>query len=235
MGRKIRSDCGKVKELNEDDYLRLERSDFSLFAVADGMGGHNAGEIASSMAIDILKDYEFDLDNMPGSIIAAIKFANKQILTKARENIEYEGMGTTLTTAVLIDDKLYIGHIGDSRAYLLRNSELRQLTEDHSLVNKLVKAKEITSQEAREHPQSNILLQALGVEKNIDIDIVEVDIKEGDIVLLCTDGLNRMVKDDTIEEVLLENSDLEEKAKKLVQIANEFGGYDNVTVNIFTA
>jgi len=235
MNSGLKSDCGKVREINEDNYLQIEKSGFKLFVVADGMGGHNAGEVASSIAIDLLKDYEFDLDNISRSIKAGIRFINEEILNRARENVEYKGMGTTLTMAILFDKRLYIGHVGDSRAYLLRDREFVQLTEDHSLVNKLLKANEITSQEAREHPQSNILLQALGTEENIDIDVVEVEVREDDIFLLCTDGLTSMLKDDIIKKVLLEEGSLVKKADKLISLANKLGGYDNITVNIFSS
>jgi protein phosphatase len=235
MNSGLKSDCGKVREINEDNYLQIEKSGFKLFVVADGMGGHNAGEVASSIAIDLLKDYEFNLDNISRSIKAGIRFINEEILNRARENVEYKGMGTTLTMAILFDKRLYIGHVGDSRAYLLRDREFVQLTEDHSLVNKLLKANEITSQEAREHPQSNILLQALGTEENIDIDVVEVEVREDDIFLLCTDGLTSMLKDDIIKKVLLEEGSLVKKADKLISLANKLGGYDNITVNIFSS
>ncbi|SJZ30885.1 Stp1/IreP family PP2C-type Ser/Thr phosphatase [Selenihalanaerobacter shriftii] len=230
----LSSDCGKVRDINEDSYLQLDNSKYKIFAVADGMGGHNAGELASSIAIDVLKDYNFDLENMSISLTEAIQFINKKILNKARSNVKYEGMGTTLTTAILVDDQLYIGHVGDSRIYLLRDGEFKQLTEDHSLVNQLVKAKEITSNEARNHPQSHILLQALGTEERIDIDIIEMQMESNDLILLCTDGLNSVLKDDIIKKVLLDNQSLQEKADRLIQMANKAGGQDNITVNLFT-
>lgn len=230
----LKSDCGEIRDTNEDNYLQIEDTEFKLFAVADGMGGHNAGDVASSVAVEILKDYSFDLNNIAESIVKAINFINGEILKKAKESVDRQGMGTTLTMAIL-SDKLYIGHVGDSRAYLLRDNELKQLTEDHSLVNRLLKTDRITAQEAREHPQSHVLLQALGIDKKVDIDVIEIEIKADDLFLLCTDGLNCMVEDGVIKSVLLEEMSLEEKAEKLVRIANEAGGHDNITVNIFTS
>ncbi|SDC57569.1 MULTISPECIES: Stp1/IreP family PP2C-type Ser/Thr phosphatase [unclassified Candidatus Frackibacter] len=231
----LESSCGQVRDSNEDNYLQLIRPSFALFAVADGMGGHNAGEVASSIAVEVLREYDFELDNIVPSVYEVIESINRRILEEAKTNAEYQGMGTTLTMTILIDDKLYIGHVGDSRAYLLRDKEFKQLTEDHSLVNQLVKRGEITRQEARNHPQNNILLQALGTDTEVDIDILEIDIRENDLFLLCTDGLNCMLEDRKIKSVLLESGELEEKAEKLVQLANKYGGHDNITVVLFNS
>ncbi|ADL12945.1 Stp1/IreP family PP2C-type Ser/Thr phosphatase [Acetohalobium arabaticum] len=229
----FKSDCGKIREQNEDNYLQTEQNGLKIFAVADGMGGHNAGEVASSIAIEMLRDHNFSFNRVPGDLIEVIEAINNQIKNKAEQNPEYQGMGTTLTAAVLSENQVYIGHVGDSRAYLLRNREFKQLTEDHSLVNRLVKDGKITAEEAKDHPQSNVLLQALGTESQVDIDLIELEAKTGDLFLLCSDGLNTMLSDREVKSILLEEKSLQQKADKLVQRAKEFGGYDNITINLF--
>ncbi|MBM7623312.1 Stp1/IreP family PP2C-type Ser/Thr phosphatase [Sporohalobacter salinus] len=229
----FKSDCGRVRDQNEDNYLQMEQNGLKIFAVADGMGGHNAGEVASSIAIELLQDYNFSSDKIPGDLIKVIESINIEIRDKAEKNTDYQGMGTTLTVAVLDDNQVYIGHVGDSRAYLLRDGEFNQLTEDHSLVNKLVKTGKITAEEARDHPQSNVLLQALGTESQVDVDVIELEAKSGDLFLLCSDGLNVMLSDKEIKDILLKEDSLQDKADRLVRLAKEFGGYDNITINLF--
>ena len=149
---------GKVRQDNEDSYL-VKEAPLPVFAVADGMGGHQAGEVASRLAVDLLDSYDFDAENLLPDIEKAIREANEEILKMGTSNLSYRGMGTTLSMGILFDDKLFIGHVGDSRIYLFRK-ELRQLTTDHSLVNELLENKQITSQEAFNHPQRNIITQA---------------------------------------------------------------------------
>ncbi|MGM0472106.1 MAG: Stp1/IreP family PP2C-type Ser/Thr phosphatase [Bacillota bacterium] len=226
------SDVGKVRDENEDSYLKLITDDYGLFAVADGMGGHNAGEVASTLAVDTLKAYNFTIGQLTTDLETAVKRANRQILQAAKENPKYQGMGTTLTAALLTSQQVYIGHVGDSRAYLFRAGELIQLTEDHSLVNQLLESGEITEQEARNHPQRNLLLQALGTAEDIEVDIISQQIKEDDLFLLCSDGLTDLLSDQEIAKVLDPTGKLQQQADQLVQLAKQAGGYDNITVNL---
>ncbi|MCK8823614.1 Stp1/IreP family PP2C-type Ser/Thr phosphatase [Fuchsiella alkaliacetigena] len=228
----LNSDRGRVREVNEDNYLFLDEDQFKLLAVADGMGGHQAGEVASTIAIETLAEYDFELKKPPQELRKLIKDINYKIYSAAQENAEYKGMGTTLTMGLCWQGKLYIGHVGDSRAYLLRNGELRQLTEDHSLVNRLLKAGEISVAEARDHPQNNVLLRALGTQAEVKVDLLEVDLESNDILLLCSDGLSEALSREQIKETLLKEADLQEKANQLVKLANQVGGYDNITVSI---
>ncbi len=235
----VKTHTGKVRDNNEDSYYADENNG-CVFIVADGMGGHNAGEIASKMAIEIIEDY---INKKWGSISAstdydvhvalreAILEANKKIYEKSLLNIEYDGMGTTITIAVILNNKVYFGHIGDSRAYQIANNEITQLTEDHTLVCELLKNGSITETEARNHPKKNIITKALGTDINIEPDIFSVDIINKDsIIVLCTDGLTNMVNDDEIKECFLKYSNLEKSCDELVDLANGRGGYDNMTV-----
>ena len=228
----LNSDRGRVREVNEDNYLFLDEDQFKLLAVADGMGGHQAGGVASKIAIETLADYDFELEKPPLELRRLIEDVNYKIYSTAQENVEYRGMGTTLTIGLCCQGTLYIGHVGDSRAYLLRDGELKQLTEDHSLVNRLLEAGEISVAEAKDHPRSNVLLRALGTQAEIKVDLLEIDWESNDILLLCSDGLSGTLKKEQIREVLLKKADLQDKANQLVKLANQVGGYDNITVSI---
>ncbi|MCK8817815.1 Stp1/IreP family PP2C-type Ser/Thr phosphatase [Natroniella sulfidigena] len=227
------SDRGKVRVENEDDYLVLLKEDFSLLAVADGMGGHNCGELASSLTIEVIKSYQFSVDNLVQNMRSLISQANQKIYHKSEEKEEYYGMGTTLTLGVIKDRILTIGHIGDSRAYLFRNGDLSQITQDHSMVEELIRKKIITSEEAEDHPQKNMLTNALGVDEDVNFDLVEVNLEEDDLILLCSDGLTNMLSEEQIIEVLAKQSNLQQGAETLVELANQAGGRDNITVIIY--
>ena len=220
-----RTDRGKVRELNEDTFGYTD----CLFIVADGMGGHQAGEVASAIAVEtILKA------NLTGDIKAALKktlaLANQNILKRAEENIELTGMGTTVAVLYLDNALAYITNIGDSRVYFLANNKLKLLTSDHSLVNELVKTGEITVEEAKSHPQRNILTKALGSNETMDPEIITLEINKGDKFLLCSDGLTGSVSEITIQELLSQKVDPEIIVDQLINSANEFGGADNITV-----
>lgn len=220
-----RTDRGKVRELNEDTFGYND----CLFVVADGMGGHQAGEVASALAVEtILKA------NLTGDIKAALKetlaLANQTILTQAEKNTELTGMGTTVAVLYLENDLAYVTNIGDSRVYYLSDNKLNQLTSDHSLVNELVKNGEITVEEAKSHPQRNILTQALGSNDTLDPEIIKLEINKGDKFLLCSDGLTSSVSETLIKELISQKNDPEIIVDQLIDSANELGGADNITV-----
>ena len=220
---------GKVREINEDAVLESG----NLFAVADGMGGHQAGEVASSLALSVVRQYmEDNLGLIPGEelVKSAVEAANSAVYEKAVSSAKYHDMGTTLTMMYREGDTVYFGHVGDSRAYIFRGGRLKRLTRDHSLVGKLLEDGEITEQEARVHPQRNIILFALGLGPRVDVDVTAVKIIPGDEFLLVTDGLYSMVEDRQIEQVLAAGPEPAGVVKRLVDLALEAGGADNISV-----
>jgi serine/threonine protein phosphatase PrpC len=223
----VRTDVGRIRERNEDAYLIRE----PLFAVADGMGGHRGGDVASSMIVDALERAEVQADAPLSPLVDLIKKANHDVLERGDADEGLKGMGTTLTAVVTDEAKAYLAHIGDSRAYLLREGALQRLTRDHTLVERMVEEGRLEPDQARNHPQQNILTRVLGVEDEIEVDDLTLDpMQPGDRILLCTDGLNHMVDDDTIEGILQEENDPQAAADRLVDAAIEAGGEDNVTV-----
>lgn len=221
------SDVGKVRESNEDFY----HADGRLFIVADGMGGHRAGEVASLAAVEEFLSCERESrgEDPLRRLRGCLQAANRAVVEMASRDPGLQGMGTTFTV-LLLDRGAYLGHVGDSRAYLLREGELNPLTRDHSLVQKMVQEGFITPLEARRHPRRNIVLRALGLSTDIDADLVRVDVRPGDRILLCTDGLSSQLEDGEIARLLLEVEDPEECVARLVEEANARGGDDNVTV-----
>lgn len=218
------TDVGRVREGNEDSFLVDDR--LRLFAVADGMGGHRAGEVASATALEALRAAVASGRPIEG----AVEAANAAVHAKAADDPELDGMGTTLVAAVAFDDGLLlVGHVGDSRAYLVRSDELQQLTEDHSLVEELVRDGRLTPEQAVVHPQRSIITRALGIEPDVVVDTYPVELELGDRVLLCTDGLTTMVRPTDIARVLRRESDPQRAADALVDAANDAGGEDNVT------
>lgn len=231
------SDVGLMRENNEDAMYVSVDDNLPLYIVADGMGGHNAGDVASNMAVDIIKD-EFISSkgnlNSPRKIkkfiVNTIEKANEIIYERSLNELDYEGMGTTVVLGYYFDNKIYIGHVGDSRAYILTDDSIKQITEDHTLVNELVKKGSITESQALHHPQRNYITQALGTSMEIKIDTDIVDFKRGDTLLLCSDGFYNMLDQRTILEAIRENTYLEDGLRALVNMANENGGKDNITV-----
>lgn len=221
------TDVGRVRDHNEDAYLTGD----PLFAVADGMGGHQAGEVAARVAIDTLADAA---PQAPGGaereLPDAIRRANQTILEQASGDPSLEGMGTTLTVLLAGSDRIHLAHVGDSRAYLFRDGELRMLTEDHTLVQRMVREGRLTPAEAEIHPQRSILTRALGVEGDLEVDQASHEVHPGDRLLLCSDGLSSMVPDREIRRVLDEVADPKMACDALVEAANQAGGFDNVTV-----
>lgn len=223
-----KSDIGKIRESNEDSYVCVP----PLFVVADGMGGHVAGEIASQLAADTVRKHFAELDEPanPEAVLGkAIEQANSLIYRMARFKTEYAGMGTTLTAAYLDGRRLYWGHVGDSRLYLLRDSRMTQITEDHSLVGELVRSGTISPEDALVHPHRNILTRAVGTGENIVVDTGALEVENGDALLLCTDGLTNMLRDETIFDVLSACPADAAVLDKLIEQANMAGGLDNIT------
>jgi serine/threonine protein phosphatase PrpC len=217
------TDIGLVREGNEDSYLVEE----PLFAVADGMGGHRGGEVASRLALDTIESL---FRRGQGALAEQVQEANRAVFERSSLDRAVAGMGTTLTAALVEDDRARLAHVGDSRAYLYRDGELRMLTEDHTLVNRMVQQGEITEAEAERHPQRSVVTRALGVEMSVPVDEVIVDLERGDRLLICSDGLTGMVDDESIAELLSRESDPQGAAEALVRAANEAGGVDNTTV-----
>jgi len=219
------TDVGLVREGNEDSYL----TEGPLFAVADGMGGHRGGEVASQLAVETLEKL---FKEGAGDLPDQVQEANRVVFERSVLDRKVAGMGTTLTAALVEGDRVRLAHVGDSRAYLLRDGQLRLLTEDHTLVHRMVSEGEISKEEAETHPQRSVLTRALGVDTVVDVDDDSLQVRPGDRLLLCTDGLTSMVSEDEIEDVLRTVPDPQEAAQRLVRMANEAGGVDNTTVVI---
>src|SRR5215217_1589745 len=223
------SDVGRQREGNEDSLL----VDPPLFVVADGMGGAQAGEVASGLAVETLGERPPDDGNVEEGLTEAIAEANKRIHDKSQDDRSLSGMGTTLTAAVVHDGKVTIGHVGDSRAYRWREGELAQLTDDHSLVAELERNGKLTAAEARVHPQRSMILRALGIDPEVEVDTYGFNGAPGDVFLLCSDGLSGVVHDQVIGEVLKSAGPLDEAAAELIELANLSGGPDNITAVLF--
>jgi PPM family protein phosphatase len=221
---------GRRRRHNEDSYV-LEPP---LFAVADGMGGAKAGEIASSLAAAAVQESAGDGATGEARVAGLIEEANRRVFRRANEDRAVSGMGTTMTVALVEGERVAIGHVGDSRAYLIREGRLEQLTDDHSLVAELVRSGKLTPEEAEAHPQRSVITRALGTESEVDVDTFSVQATPGDLFLLCSDGLTVMVDDDRILAAIEQHrSNLDEAAKALVNAANKGGGEDNITVVFF--
>jgi PPM family protein phosphatase len=225
-----KTDTGRQRQANEDSYFARA----PLFAVADGMGGAQAGEVASGLAATAFREFHAADDLAPVERVAAIiKEANRRIYERARADAQASGMGTTITAALVIGERIYIGHVGDSRAYLLRDDSLEQLTEDHSLVADLLRSGRLTPQEAETHPQRSVITRALGTDPEVEVDAYSIEAKPGDVVLLCSDGLTTMIDDEAILRLVRESSGLDAAARALVKAANRSGGEDNITAVLF--
>jgi len=238
------SDVGRKRSANEDSYFA--DGDLNLFVVADGMGGHAAGEVASKIAVESIQDfvrftnndkditwpYEFDESlSMAGNRLkTAIQSAHAKVLEATSQKKEFQGMATTVVAILVNDEKAQVAHVGDSRAYMVREDRLIQLTSDHSWVNEQLRTGAITSQQARNHPYRNIVTRALGGPNPVDVDVNEEPLQDGDIILLCSDGLNTMITDEDILNIIARNKeDIEAACQELIQTANQNGGEDNVT------
>src|SRR5947209_4411866 len=230
LGRTVAlTDTGRKRRHNEDVYV----VDPPIFAIADGMGGANAGEVAAALAADALRETA-DGGSGEKAVVTLIQEANRRVYQQATEDTAKSGMGTTMTVALLDDGRVRIGHVGDSRAYLIRDGELTQLTDDHSLVGELVRSGKLAPEEAESHPQRSVITRALGTDPNVDVDTFTQETRSGDIFVICSDGLYSMVGNQRILELVERNrADLNRAAKALVAAANKAGGDDNITVICF--
>ncbi len=232
-----KTDVGKAREMNQDYYLIPEsENDIQLYILADGMGGYNGGEVASKLAVDSAKGYfenhfsqiKHEKEAIIELIKECIEYANKIVYEKSKTAEELQGMGTTLDICFIYNNKVYIGHVGDSRIYRLREKGERKLTKDHSYVQQLVEDGKITRQEANHHPKKNMLTKALGCTSCVEPDVRIRNIEENDILVMCSDGLTNMLEEEDIYQIIRQNP--KTAPEKLVQLANEAGGYDNITI-----
>ena len=246
-----KTDVGKKRELNEDSFAVLGEQ--GVYVVADGMGGHNAGEVASSIAIETVKrfftssandedmtwPYKIDptISLEANKLTVGIKFSNRTIYRKQLENKAYSGMGTTIVAMLLLKEsgELYIAHVGDSRAYRSYNGTLEQITEDHSLVNEYLKAGQLTPEQAKSFPHKNVIMRALGMKDNVMVEVHKHIVRPGELYFACSDGLTDMTKDEEIRAILRKhhNDSLEVIAAALIKSANDNGGKDNISVVMF--
>lgn len=238
------TNVGMKRSHNEDSFFIVE--DEGLHIIADGMGGHSSGEIASRMAVETVANFfkstsnddevtwPFKMDKgrdyQENRLVTSIKLANLRIYESAQREAKYRGMGTTIVSVLFKNDEIIIAHVGDSRCYLISGREIRQITEDHSLLNDYIKAKKLTPEELENFPHKNVIVRALGMKETVQVDINRIKPKPQDIFLLCTDGLSGMVKDEEMRDIILANRDNLEKANDLlITRANENGGLDNIT------
>ena len=223
------TDTGRQRRDNEDSMFARA----PVFVVADGMGGAQAGEVASRMAVEAFEPELPDSGSPEERLAERIRQANRQIYDVSRSHKEHEGMGTTVTAAYVDDTDLAIAHVGDSRAYLFRDGELTRLTQDHSLVEELVRRGKLTEEQAAEHPQRSVITRALGPEATVEVDTWSYPVRDGDVLLLCSDGLTSMINQQQIAEILATSPDLAQAGDRLIRAANEAGGRDNITVILF--
>lgn len=228
---------GMKRKSNQDVIYISKDSSMPIYIVADGMGGHKAGELASNMAIDIIVKRITEDKHKLSSENAILKWikktieeANTKIYLESIKNKDFKGMGTTITLGYIYEDKIYIGHVGDSRAYIIKNDEIKQITEDHSYVNQLLKLGSITKEEAKKHPKKNMITRAVGSSSIIEIDLIVREYKENEILILCSDGLFNMLDDLEILKVFKSKDNIQEACDKVIRMANDNGGFDNITI-----
>lgn len=231
------SDIGKTRDKNQDAFYLSEQNDQQLYIVADGMGGHRCGEIASNMALKIVREYFLEnkkalnrKDCILRLIKESIEKANIQIYLHSLDMEECQGMGTTITLAYIFEDSILIGHVGDSRAYIIGDKDIKQITEDHSYINELLKNGTITLEESRVHPKKNMITRAVGTSSIVEVDLTELKYKKGDILLLCSDGIYNMIEESEIYEVFNRGLGMQKSCEVLIDMANEKGGLDNSTI-----
>lgn len=230
------TDIGERRRINQDYVFCSENAIGklpNLFIVADGMGGHNAGDYASRFCVEFFTQ-RIGVSEMATPISAietALAETNEALISKSKEQRELEGMGTTFVVATIFDKEMYVANIGDSRLYVI-GKEMKQITEDHSLVEAMVRNGELDRSEARLNPNKNIITRALGANADVEPDFFEVNLEKGDIVLMCSDGLTNMLEDETIERIIRENENPETAADTLVKYANQNGGKDNIAIII---
>lgn len=230
------TDVGRVRSMNQDRYSNYFHPRFSLLLLADGMGGHNAGEVAAAMAIDACREYfmkDKERSDYEALLTEAVEAANLAVYEKGESVSEYRRMGTTICAAVIADRQLTIAHVGDSRIYLFRDGKLLQLTEDHSLVADMVRQGLLTPEQALVHPDRNTLTRAVGTNETIAVDTRTLSLSARDRILLCSDGLTKMMDTEAIEAILAAELVAREAAEMLVKQANDNGGADNITLTLY--
>lgn len=228
------TDTGKVRSNNEDNFINLIDDKFSLFIVADGIGGHNSGEIASHIAVKTIRDYiknNFNKDEIFDLLIDATREANEKIISRAESNTDDSGMGTTVVIALIVGNTLYYANVGDSRIYLFSDNSLRQITKDHSYVQELLDIGAISVEDAKFYPKNQIT-SALGTSLKFKIEIDKIELKNNDYILLNTDGLTDLIEDSEILNVVKNEYGIQETCEILQYMANATGGYDNITITL---
>ena len=239
------TNIGRKREHNEDS-IALPESGERLAIVCDGMGGHASGEVASRLAVELIVDHftetgkqqiltwpykvDRDLRKDINRMVTGVMLANLEIWERSQREQRFKGMGTTCVALYFLDDHLIIGHVGDSRCYRVRGTELTQMTEDHSLINDYIRMKRVTPEEAENWPHKNVIVRALGMKESVQVDILTEVPRLGDTYMLCSDGLTGMLKDDQIQHILMSEKDLDRAVARLIQAANEEGGVDNISV-----
>lgn len=230
------SDVGLKRTLNEDFASYLEKQEFKIYVVADGMGGHNAGEVASQMAAKQIVNYvneKFSISNTENLVAEAIKKVNKDIFDFSNTNENLSGMGTTVTACFITEKFIHVANVGDSCCFAIKKNEIIKITKDHSLVQELVDSGNISEKEAENHPKKNIITRALGTNSTVNVDIFRLENNEYDLYILCSDGLTNELSKDEILQVVTEEESYINVANKLVHLAKEKGGRDNITVLLF--
>jgi len=238
------TDVGRKRAHNEDNFSII--AEFGLYIVADGMGGHASGEVASKMAVDTLQEFfsataddpertwPYKMDRSKGyeenRLITGIKLSNLRIYEQAQRNSKQRGMGTTIVTLFAVEDGVYVAHVGDSRVYRIRDNQMEQLTEDHSLLNDYKKMKHLTEEEIANFPHKNVIVRALGMKDTVKVDAIQDIPQPGDTYIMCSDGLSGPLSDNDIREIVLAHKDLGQGAQALIDKANGNGGPDNITV-----
>lgn len=239
------TNIGRKRDHNEDS-IALPESGERIAIVCDGMGGHASGEVASRLAVELIVDHftetgkqqvltwpykvDRDLRKDVNRMITGVMLANLEIWERSQRESRFKGMGTTCVAMYFLDDHLIIGHVGDSRCYRVRGTELTQMTEDHSLINDYIRMKRVTPEEAENWPHKNVIVRALGMKESVQVDIFTEVPRVGDTYMLCSDGLTGMLKDDTIQHILMTERDLDRAVDRLISAANEEGGVDNISV-----
>ena len=230
----IKSDAGNVRELNEDYASFIEDERFKIYLVADGMGGHNAGEIASKLAVKSIIRYLLEHSEEDENILLnAVKYANNEIYEISQKNDKCKGMGTTITGCFIKGDMIQVVNVGDSCCFSIKDNEIKKVTKDHSWVQELIDAGAITEEEGRVHPKKNIITRALGTNSSVKIDIFNIDKNESSMFLLCSDGLSNEVQKEEMVEIVNRYKNFNEACEKLVDLAKARGGKDNITVLLF--
>ncbi len=231
-----RTDIGKAREMNQDSYfISTPNDDVKLFILADGMGGYEGGEVASKLAIECAKSYILnnfgqipkEKEEIMNLIRNAIEYANLRVYEESQEHERLKEMGTTIDVSLIYNGKVYVGHVGDSRVYRIRNDIIRKITTDHSYVEKLIKEGSITKEESYHHPKRNMLMKAMGCNSLVEPDVLCKGFMKDDILLMCSDGLTNMISEEDIFKIIIDN--INNPADKLIDQANNNGGYDNVT------